>query len=271
MQLYVGDYLADTLHLTTEQHGAYLLLLMTMWRAGACLPNDPAKLARICRVSPKRWPSVWAEISEFFEIEGNTITNNRLTKEHQKAVSISQERKAAGKKGGKANALKNHNAGEAIAEAGLKHSQISEPDIRIEDADDSAGAGELPAADPPPADLPADRERILEAMGVGPDGVVGASKFIGGQGDMAEAARWLELPGITLDVALCEIRSVMARKGGGAPSKFSYFTPAMQELSAKLTAPPLQPAAGHQPRASPSAAPRIRARLPSEITPETMQ
>lgn len=131
MQLYVGDYLSDTLHLTTEQHGAYLLLLMTMWRAGAKLPNDPAKLARICRVTPKRWPSVWAEISSFFTVENGEITNHRLTKEHKKAVSISQERKTAGRKGGEAKALKNKEHGVANAtdlpDVLPKHSQISEP------------------------------------------------------------------------------------------------------------------------------------------------
>lgn len=132
MQLYVGDYLSDTLHLTTEQHGAYLLLLMTMWRAGASLPNDPAKLARICRVSPKRWPAIWAEISAFFVEDGDTLSNERLTKEHQKAVSISQERKTAGSKGGTAKALKNKDAGVANAVAGLKHSQKSESDIDTE-------------------------------------------------------------------------------------------------------------------------------------------
>ena len=47
MQFYVGDYLADTLALSTEQHGAYLLLLLTLWRHNGRLPNDPATLARI--------------------------------------------------------------------------------------------------------------------------------------------------------------------------------------------------------------------------------
>lgn len=138
MQLYVGDYLADTLDLTTEQHGAYLLLLMTMWRHGAKLPDDPAKLCRVARVSPKRWAGIWSEISRFFACEGGFITNNRLTKEHQKAVSISQERKTAGSRGGSASALKRQEAAQATAAVLLKHSQ--KPDTREEKEEANASS-----------------------------------------------------------------------------------------------------------------------------------
>lgn len=152
MQLYVGDYLSDTLHLTTEQHGAYLLLLMTMWRSGASLPNDAAKLARICRVSPKRWPGVWSEISGFFDVDRDVIRNDRLTKEHSKAVSISQERKTAAKKGGQAKALKDKQSNMPNGSDLPCHSQKSEsePDIKKEETyvsppvtDDAAAAVEV--------------------------------------------------------------------------------------------------------------------------------
>jgi uncharacterized protein YdaU (DUF1376 family) len=132
MQLYVGDYLADTTDLTTEQHGAYLLVLMTMWRHGAKLPNDAKKLARIARVSTRRWHLVWNEIAHFFYEDGEDIRNKRLDREYQKAVSISEKRIASGAKGGAAKALKNKEPPLANATDLPKHSQKSEPERKTE-------------------------------------------------------------------------------------------------------------------------------------------
>jgi len=130
MQLYIADYLGDTQHLTTEQHGAYLLLLMAMWRAGGRLPNDPAKLARIARVSARRWHIVGAEVMPFFEVEGDQITQKRLEREHQKALSISEKRSVAGKAGNSAKSLKTNEPSPAIADQLPDHTyagfQISE-------------------------------------------------------------------------------------------------------------------------------------------------
>lgn len=106
MQLYPSDYLGKTMDLTTEQHGAYLLILMTMWQHDAKLPSDPKKLARIARMSPAKFKSVWAEISRFFDDDGVSITNPRMTKERKKAQEKSQKRAIAGSAGGRAKALK---------------------------------------------------------------------------------------------------------------------------------------------------------------------
>lgn len=123
MQLYVSDYLGDTMHLTTEQHGAYLLLLMTMWRHEGILPNDDAKLARIARVNPKRWPLIKGDVLAFFTEQDGQLTHKRLAKELQKALSISQKRKNAGSLGGLAKSLKNNDQPLASAKQTLKHSQ----------------------------------------------------------------------------------------------------------------------------------------------------
>src|SRR5690349_4114363 len=68
MPLYVGDYLADTMHLTAQQHGAYRLLLMHYWRNGP-LPDDPVKLAAIARMTRREWSHDVGEcVGAFFEI-----------------------------------------------------------------------------------------------------------------------------------------------------------------------------------------------------------
>ena len=148
MQLYVGDYLADTLDLTTEQHGAYLLMLMTMWQHDAKLPNDPVKLARIARMTPAKFRSVWGEIGRFFQVEGDKITNPRLTKERKKAAEKSSKRAAAGRAGGQAKALKDNEARLANAMPMPQHSSDTRVQKEEEDTDVSlSGASHRPLDD----------------------------------------------------------------------------------------------------------------------------
>jgi uncharacterized protein YdaU (DUF1376 family) len=122
MQLYVADYLGDTQHLSCEQHGAYILLLMTMWRAGGSLPDDDVKLARIVRLSPAKWARISDDIKAFFDVSDGLLTQGRLAVELEKALQKSSKRSEAGAKGGHAKSLKTNNPDVAIATAEPKHS-----------------------------------------------------------------------------------------------------------------------------------------------------
>ena len=95
MPLYVGDYLAKTSHLTAEQSGAYLFLLMHYWTHGG-LPNDQKQLMAIARLPPDLWASNCHVLAEFFD---NKWRNPRMEKELTKCKSLSEKRALAGLKG----------------------------------------------------------------------------------------------------------------------------------------------------------------------------
>jgi len=95
MPLWIGDYLADTQHLTRDEHGAYLLLMMAYWRNGGPLIDDDRRLAAIVKASPEEWKGLRQVLAEFFLVAAGFWSQKRLNEE----LSSSQERaeKAASK------------------------------------------------------------------------------------------------------------------------------------------------------------------------------
>ncbi|MCI0596973.1 MAG: DUF1376 domain-containing protein, partial [candidate division Zixibacteria bacterium] len=105
MPLYVGDFIRDTRNLSTEQVGAYMLLLMAQWQTGK-LPDDPVQLARIAGVEAERWGEVSRLIMGYFRrVKGGALVQKRLTRERERILKTNRARKASGKLGGKAKSL----------------------------------------------------------------------------------------------------------------------------------------------------------------------
>lgn len=103
MQLYVADYLADTAHLTTEEHGAYLLLLFSYWQTGKPLRAD--RLASISRLTSERWTDVERTLKEFFHVSKTEWTHFRVEADLEKVASKQKQNSDAGKASAKARAL----------------------------------------------------------------------------------------------------------------------------------------------------------------------
>lgn len=107
MPLFTDAYLADTRHLTTEEHGAYLLLLMCAWRSRECaLVDDDGALARIAGLSPTKWRRMKPVLQSFFDIEGGLWRQAKLTSVYADVAARVARNRASGAKGGRARALK---------------------------------------------------------------------------------------------------------------------------------------------------------------------
>jgi uncharacterized protein YdaU (DUF1376 family) len=100
MPLYVTDYLGDTGHLSTLEHGAYLLLIMHYWQHES-LPTLDDDLAIIARMTKKDWMKIRAKLYLFFQ---SGWKHKRIDAELIEAQDKYEKRVSAGREGGRAKA-----------------------------------------------------------------------------------------------------------------------------------------------------------------------
>lgn len=95
MQLYIADYLADTMHLSAEEHGAYLLLMFNYWQTGKPIPKN--RLAKIARLTNERWADVKPSLQEFFCDNGEEWVHLRIEEDLASVREKLTKKSAAGK------------------------------------------------------------------------------------------------------------------------------------------------------------------------------
>ncbi|WP_287994211.1 DUF1376 domain-containing protein [Acidiphilium sp.] len=79
LPVYVGRYLRKTRRFKAIHHGAYTMLLYTLWEEGGSLPYDLDELRELACVDRRSWPSVWKVIGPFFTIHDGRISQHTMT------------------------------------------------------------------------------------------------------------------------------------------------------------------------------------------------
>ena len=93
MPLWIGAYLADTQHLSRDEHGAYLLLIMAYWRGAAPLADDDKRLAAIVKASADEWTAMRPVLAEFFICRDGLWRHKRI--DHELADAAAKKTKAS--------------------------------------------------------------------------------------------------------------------------------------------------------------------------------
>jgi uncharacterized protein YdaU (DUF1376 family) len=125
MPVFTDALIGDTTHLSTEQFGAYVLILLATWRNnGRALPDDDERMAHVCRAGVKRWRSkLRPAVSEFFDISDGFWRQHRLEKEWARVEGLIAKRRASAAAGGRATAARGATA-DGARKDNLEDSQI---------------------------------------------------------------------------------------------------------------------------------------------------
>jgi uncharacterized protein YdaU (DUF1376 family) len=127
MMLWTGDYLADTFHLTLSQHGAYLLILMAMWRNGGYLPLDETRIANLVRLPKNKWRQIAQPVMDLMTVEGDRFTQKRLLSNLKSTLERIEKNRLSGSAGGQAKSLNDKKR--ALANATISLQQKASVDL----------------------------------------------------------------------------------------------------------------------------------------------
>jgi len=258
LPLWTDAYLGDTTHLTTTEHGAYLLLLMAMWRNGGSLPDDEKLLARYARLTSGQWGRMAATIRAFFRVENGSITQGRLTDELV-AVKRNSTKQSDNSK---ARWLKTNKTVDAKPKSGISHGNASLPiSISSKKEEQDAGA-KIDVSQPVENPDSWNPDRLLfEVMGA-----VGLKSGRIPTHWMPPASTmhvWRWVTDLKLEPeAVVDAARLSRQQHPEAPNGPKALDGAMRRLASEMSAPPMQP----DPASQTQPIRKIRAQLPSEQT-----
>jgi len=87
--------IADTTHMSAEEMGVYVRLLIAMWRHGTRLPNTPMELARIGGVTLPRWKKISERVLRPMTTSDGFISQKRLTTTWLEVQSLREKKSIA--------------------------------------------------------------------------------------------------------------------------------------------------------------------------------
>jgi uncharacterized protein YdaU (DUF1376 family) len=87
--------LGDTTDMSATEFGAYVRVLLAMWRNGGWLPNDPKRLARYATLTAGQWLRSGPRIMEcLVDMGDGRVTQGKLSDEYAAALSVSKSASA---------------------------------------------------------------------------------------------------------------------------------------------------------------------------------
>ncbi len=108
--IFWSDFFADTEHMSEAAAKAYLFIIGHSWIRGGKLKNDDRLIARLCRLTLRRWLGIKDEVMEMLEVDDDGfIYQRRVRKDYVNVQRRSMVNSKNGSKGGKAKFAKKSN------------------------------------------------------------------------------------------------------------------------------------------------------------------
>lgn len=105
---HIGDFLGGVTHMTTEEIGAYTLLIIAHYQYGELgLPKDQKRLAIIAKTTPSKWKKISVAVLAMFEETDTNFVQKRVVFELKNISDRSNDQRSK--------ALKRWNSSDAVA------------------------------------------------------------------------------------------------------------------------------------------------------------